>query len=109
MVACYGFPSNGPETKRQNDILLAQIYKYVTSIGIPYMIGGDFNMPPQSLPIWSAFKGIGAVEAFELFRHRNLVDLPPTCRGSTRHDTCIIHPFLAKHISDMDVVQICHQ
>ena len=80
------------------------IYKYVTSIGIPYLIGGDFNMPPQSLPIWSAFKDIGAVEAFELFRHRNLVDLPPTCRGSTRHDTCIIHPFLARHISDMDVL-----
>ena len=25
MVACYGFPSNGPETKRQNDILLAHL------------------------------------------------------------------------------------
>ncbi len=68
-----------------------------------FIIGGDFNIAPQKLPAFQAFKNIGTVEAFELFFHRFGYQLPPTCRGSTRHDTCLIHPILARHIVDMDV------
>ena len=104
VVAVYGYPYNGPDSKRCNDILLARIYQFVTSCGLPFIIGGDFNMVPQSLPSWQAFRDIGTCEAFEYYQLKNLCELPPTCRGSTRNDTCLIHPLLARHITDMDVL-----
>ena len=54
-VAIYGYSGNGPEQKRCNDILLARAYDYVTSCGLPFLIGGDFNVQPQAL---NAYKNI---------------------------------------------------
>ena len=49
------------------------------------------------------FKDLGTVEAFEWYKHRNGILLPPTCKGSTRNDTLLIHPSLVRHLVDMDV------
>ena len=38
VVAVYGYPNNGPDTKRCNDILLARIYQFVTSCGLPFIV-----------------------------------------------------------------------
>ena len=102
-VAIYGFSGNGPEHKRCNDILLARTYDYITSSGLPFIVGGDFNVPPQTLNSYKAFKDLGTVEAFEWFHQKNGIQLPATCRGSTRNDTCLLHPCLVRHLVDMDV------
>ena len=49
----------------------------------------------QSLPAFSLFREIGAVEAFSYFKVSRGVELPATCLGSTRNDTAIFHPSLA--------------
>ena len=102
-VAIYGYPNYGNESKRYNDFLLARVYQVVTSAGLPFLIGGDFNIHPQSLPSYQAFKSIGSVEAFEYFQWTNGYMLPATCRGATRNDTCIMHPVVARYIKHMDV------
>ena len=55
------------------------------------------------LPAFSLFAEIGAAEAFSYFRYSRDVDLPATCLGSTRNDTCIFHPWLVPYICDMRV------
>lgn len=65
-IAIYGYPYDGPDSKRCNDYLLARTYQYAISTGMLFIIGGDFNIVPQKLPAFQAFKNIGTVEAFEI-------------------------------------------
>ena len=91
---------------KAKDIMIsyfARVYQVVTSVGLPFLVGGDFNIQPQSLPSYQAFKSIGSVEAFQFFNWKNGYMLPATCRGATRNDTCIIHPVIARYIKHMDV------
>ncbi|CAE7631403.1 unnamed protein product, partial [Symbiodinium sp. CCMP2456] len=42
-----------------------------------------------------AFQGQGYRDIFDLHHNRTGQELPPTCRGSTRHDSALLHPALA--------------
>ena len=55
VVVVYGWPSGTPDMAARNHQLLAWAYDRVTSSQIPAIVGGDFNMLPQNLPIWNAF------------------------------------------------------
>ena len=105
VIALYGFPANnkGREVGKMNDILLACALDIALSSGMPYVIGGDINSQPQSLPIYAEFKRHGAIDAFELSRLRFGKQLDPTCRGATYNDTMILHPFLAQRVSNIAV------
>ena len=105
VVAIYGFPSNHTNAKKYTDILLSHIYQIVTMAKMPYLIGGDFNLRPNDLPIYQAFQNIGAVEMFNLVEAKLGFTLPPTCRGVTSHDTCILHPSLAQRLKQAFVCQ----
>ena len=96
VIALYGFPANNKsrEVSKMNDILLACALDIALTSGMPYVIGGDINSQPQSLPIYSEFKRHGAIDAFELSRLKLGRQLDPTCRGATYNDTMILHPFL---------------
>ena len=86
-----------------NDILFTLVHQVIAQVNIPFIIAGDFNEPVQKLPIYQEFKKIGVVEAFEFYQQNFGGQLPATCRGSTRHDTAIIHHSLVPMIKGMHV------
>ena len=106
VIALYGYPANNKsrEISKLNDILLACALDLALTSGMPYVIGGDINSQPPSLPIYSEFRRHGAIDAFELSRSKFGIQLDPTCRGATYNDTMILHPFLAQRVSSIDII-----
>ena len=103
-ICLYGFANRYREGKRPNDLLLASIIPIISVVGLPFVICGDFNEPVCKLPAFKYFKDLGAVEAFSWFFAKTGTMLPPTCSGSTRNDSAILHPHVAAWISDMHVI-----
>ena len=103
LVSVYGFATRYQHGVRMNDVFLAALFDLVQRIDIPFIIAGDFNDPPHALPAFSLFSEIGAVEAFSYYKSSRSIDLPATCLGSTRNDTCIFHPWFVPFISQMHV------
>ena len=103
VISLYGYPAGTSDRKRLNDLLLARAYDLVTKISLPFIIGGDFNTPPTELPSFSAFRNLGTCEAFEYCQRILGYQLPPTCRGATRNDTMIFHPFISQFVRKMEV------
>ena len=103
VVALYGFQKKTAHGIRLNDTLLAYILQVVHDVGLPYIIGGDFNEPVEKLPIFQAFKNDGAVEMFAWYQEHMGCSLPPTCNNVTRNDSMIMHPLIAQRIVNMQV------
>ena len=70
------------------------------------MLAGDFNCLISDLPVWDDFRARGFHELHSLVRERFGIALPPTCRGSTSHDSVILSsslvPFLDTAWVDVD-------
>ena len=92
VIAIYGWPMSTPEASARNNLLIAWAYERATSSRVPALIGGDFNVLPQNLPVWQSFEQQGWVEAGHFMQRAFQVNLPPTCKGATRHDTFVITP-----------------
>ena len=103
LVSIYGFATRYQHGVRMNDVFLAAVFDLVQQVDLPFIIAGDFNDPPHTLPAFSLFAEIGAVEAFSYYKSSRDVDLPATCLGSTRNDTCIFHPWFVPFMSQMHV------
>jgi len=103
VIAIYGFANRHKEGIRPNDLLIANLIPVIVSIGLPYIVAGDFNEPLVKLPAYKFFQDDGAIEAFQWYRSRFQCDLPATCSGSTRNDTAFMHPCLADRITGMCV------
>ena len=104
-ICLYGFANRHREGKRPNDLLLASVIPIICEIGLPFVICGDFNEPVTKLPSYQFFRDLGAVEAFQWYFAKTGSMLPPTCGGSTRNDSAIIHPHVAEWICDMHVLE----
>ena len=104
VIVVYGWPSSTPEAAVRNNLLLAWAYERATSCTVPALIGGDFNMLPQSLPVWEMFEKLGWVEVGQFAEQAFRIDLPMTCKGSTRHDTFILPPVLQQFFASADVL-----
>ena len=105
MISIYGFVHNGlHDLKRLNDIILAHVVELISFVNLPFIIGGDFNIDVQTLPSFQLLRQMGAVEAFSFFQNKFGIQLPPTCRGATRNDTCVLHPIFAQSVVNMHVV-----
>ena len=103
-ISVYGFPSSTLAVKRQNDLLVSLAYQVAVESGLPFIIAGDFNTPVHELPIFSHVAESGHVEIFSWYESKGW-SLPPTCKGSTKNDTCILHRDLAQLVSDVQVHQ----
>ena len=101
-ISVYGFPSSTLAIKKQNDLPLGLAYQVAIESGLPFIIAGDFNTKVDDLPIFSEISAAGHVEIFSWYRSRG-IELPPTCRGSTRNDTCILHATLAQFVLDVHI------
>ena len=107
VISVYGFPAynKSKEVTKSNDMLLTAAFQIAMCSGLPYIIGGDFNSQPQTLPIYEEIRRHGAVDAFALSLAKFGVQLDPTCRGATCNDSLIVHPFLAQRVLSLRVVQ----
>ena len=104
-LTIYGFPRCHPQARQKNNWLLEEAYRLATDARMPFIVGGDFNDKPTSMAAYAAFEAIGCIEACAWSELRGQ-PLPPTCKGSTSHDTAILHPLLVPWIQHM---QVCHE
>ena len=104
----YGFPRSQPDALENTNTLLQMAFSRATTSAVPCIVAGDFNCPPLDLPAGQDFAQLGYQEAFHLHRHRTGVELPPTCKNSTRHDTALIHPALVPHWHGAQVLSDVH-
>ena len=100
-IAVYGYAKKCQDGKRLNDLLLARIFNLVNESNMPYIIGGDFNDQPTTLPSFRAFEDAGAFEAHSFCEQCLGYKLPPTCRGATFNDTFMFHSSFKSHIVAM--------
>ena len=112
IVAIYGFARRGNETRKLNDLLLAQVIKLVGDTRLPFIIAGDFNQPPHRLSSYQVLKDLGAVEAHTYCEQVLGYTLPATCRGATFNDTAIFSSHIIPLIREMqvrhDLAMDCH-
>ena len=94
LICVYGFPSAYTDAKQRNDDLLQMALQRVAQSRVPTLVGGDMNMDVTQLPGWEHFAHLGYQEFFQFHQRRFGQQLPPTCRGATRHDTLLLPPVL---------------
>ena len=101
LVTAYFFAGRTAEVKNKSDLLLAQIYLHCAATNLPFIIAADFNNPVRDFPAYAAFRATRCQEAFHLAQCKFGQTLPPTCRGSTRNDSFIIHETLVPFVKDI--------
>ena len=94
IITMYGYQAALLDAKEHNEALLRAAFDRASQNTIPCIVAGDFNMKPFDFPAGQLFSQMGYQEVFQLHSHKTGVLLPPTCKGSTRHDTALIHPSL---------------
>ena len=108
VIALYGWPRNSRDHKDRNQALLEMALQRVQTSGVPTLLGGDLNADVTELPVWEQFRTLTYVEAFTFASDRLQVSLPPTCKGSTRHDTFLIPSFLQPLVCKAEVLDTDH-
>ena len=105
IIAFYCFPgaTRNQNNVRMNDLLLSFVWDVIQNVGLPFIVAGDFNERPDSLPIFNAFRQIGAIEVHQWYQNKYGCQLPATCREATRNDTAIIHPWIAQFLQHAKV------
>ena len=94
VITIYGWPLSHLDAAERNEHLLSLALAQVTQNAVPSIIAGDFNQPPLQLPSGQALAQLGYKDVFDLHYGVTGSLLPPTCKGSTRHDTALLHPSL---------------
>ena len=103
VVSAYFQTGKSAEARIVNNQLLHDIWLHVTTTTLPFIVAGDFNTDVRKLDAFSLFQQSGCSEMFEFHRNVFGFELPPTCKGATRYDSMIYHPFLQKYILRIDV------
>ena len=94
VIVIYGYPLSHSDARERTNDLLQQAFDRACESAVPCIVAGDFNTVPFDLPAGQAFEQLGYQEVFRLHQQRTGQALPPTCKGSTRHDTALLHPAL---------------
>ena len=105
VLALYGVPATHLDSKHANNALLKTALSRVTGASVPTLIAGDLNMDVTSLPVWPSYLALGYAEAHTYVSAGLGVDLPPTCKGSTRWDTMLLPRLLQPYLRDAQVLQ----
>ena len=103
IVSTYFQTGKSAEAKIVNNQLLQDILLHVLPIDLPFIIAGDFNMDVRKLDAYTTFSQLGCHEMFDFNRRAFGFELPPTCKGATRFDSMIVHPYLTKYIQRIDI------
>ena len=103
LICVYGVQCSAQGSFQKNLSIWRLILHLCSQSDIPTIVGGDFNLKPQTLNLWEDFVRLGFGEAFEQHEIAHGVLLPPTCKGATRHDTLIYSHHFVKSFSHAEV------
>ena len=103
IISTYFHTGKSAEARIVNNQLMHDLWSYILSIDLPFVIAGDFNTDIHKLDAYSNFRNMGCQEMFQFHRQAFGFDLPPTCKGATRYDSMIFHPSLVKYIHRIDI------
>lgn len=97
LICVYGVQHCAPGALAKNRSLWLALSELLACSNLPTLVGGDFNMRPQSSEVWSDLQALGFSEVFE--HHQRLYGdmLPHTCDQSTRNDTLLF----SRHFADL--------
>lgn len=105
LICVYGVQPGASGAFAKNTSLWHLILELLASSDVPTILGGDFNLRPQSSGVWSEIEMLGFREAFE---HHELIHgecLPPTCNGVTRNDSIVYSRHFASCFVRANVIQ----
>ena len=89
VITVYGVPACSPQAAHKNLTLWTAILGLLQESDVPTIVGGDFNVRPDTLEVWDSISALGFVEAFRQHEAVTGILLPPTCRSATRNDTLV--------------------
>ena len=104
-ICVYGIPSCHGNSLHLNNHLLQVALERVRLSRVPAVVAGDWNCDVSCLPAFQGFLQLGYVEAFHAAALRLGVDLPPTCRQSTKNDTALLAPELVSLLVGAEVLE----
>ena len=96
VITIYGVPQSETDSRDRTNALLQQAFHRAVQCAVPCIVAGDFNVRPFELPAGQAFQSQGYQDVFDLHQGSTGTVLPATCKGSTRHDTAILHPTIVR-------------
>ena len=108
ILSLYGWPKCLPEAAAKNNWLLTQALNRILTSKTPAIVAGDFNDDPCNCPVWQTFRELGYHELGQFASSALGLRLPPTCKGSTRYDTCLLPASLLQFVTHADVLTSCH-
>jgi hypothetical protein len=105
VVCIYGLTSSHAGSKEFTDSMLQMILQRVTLIGLPYIIAGDFNLEPSTLPNWDSFVNFGCTDLIQA--HLDLTGhvMPNTCLEATKPDNAILSKELRPFLTHINVLE----
>ena len=95
-IALYGVQSTAPGAASKNQTLWYFVLGLLQTSDIPTIVGGDFNVRPQTMEAWGSIASLGFHEAFDDHFRLWGEQLPPTCNEATRHDTLVYSSHFAR-------------
>ena len=109
-ASLYGFANSHPNYKRLSSHLLMYCFQLAKDVGLPLIVGGDFNVPVQQMSVFDTMRKEGFFELHEFVYKKFKMVLPHTCGGATSNDTLVFHPMFADLIVDawVDMGKLFH-
>jgi exonuclease III len=104
IMSIYSIPQSHSNAKDYLNNLLTMTLQQASSIPLPYVICGDFNMELADLPIWEVYTQKGCQDLIEIHRQKFGCEMQPTCQGVTRPDNAIISRQLLPHVGIIKVL-----
>ena len=103
IIVIYGYPKPNRDAWIKTDKLLATAAKIADEVGLPTIIIGDFNHPPEKLYAGRAMMQYGYKTTAEIYQNLHQESMPNTCREATCNDQAFIHPDLLPYVANIHV------
>ena len=104
----YGAQHSQPGAPAWNDRLWQRIEQDISSLGMPAMVMGDFNMKPEDIqaarPLLA--RGFRDLPAMHLSLYGD--PMPHTCKEATTPDNCLMSPEILQRLRKIQVHQDWH-
>ena len=102
VVVLYGLAAAG--TSQQTNALLQEAIRVVELLPLPFLIVGDFNANPWSLPVKDQLSAMGVVDLPMVYSNLRQTAMPPTCKNATKPDNALISLHLQPYLTDVSVL-----
>ena len=103
LITIYGYPKPHRDAFVKTDQLLAAAARLADAVGLPAIIVGDFNHPPEKLYAGRALSQQGYQTTADLHEKIHHQKMPNTCREATCNDQAFLHPDLLPFVNTLSV------